>query len=194
DLHDSLGGLLSTIKLRYDKLIYDNNSVTSSPEHHKVHDLIDEACSEIRNIAHDLKPGALEELGLIDAIQDMLNRYDNSETVIIFQHYGLENEKSIDSEIAIYAYRIIQELVNNASKHAFAKEILVQLSKNEQQLEIIVEDDGQGYDEQLIKKGMGLENIKSRVHYLKGELSVKSENGAGTSTYIVIPLEVDKIS
>ncbi|MEO6189477.1 MAG: histidine kinase, partial [Saprospiraceae bacterium] len=76
DLHDSLGGLLSTIKLRYDKLIYDNNSVTSSPEHHKVHDLIDEACSEIRNIAHDLKPGSLEKLGLIDAIQDMLNRYD----------------------------------------------------------------------------------------------------------------------
>lgn len=189
DLHDSLGGLLSTIKLRYDNLIYEMSGIHKTSEQQRVHDLIDEACSEIRSIAHDLTPGALEELGLIEAIQDMLNRYDKSGQIITFQYYGFSEQTVLDSEISIYVYRIIQELVNNAFKHAEAKEILVQISLMEDQLEVIVEDDGKGYSESAIKKGMGLENIKSRVYYLKGELSVKSESGSGTSSYIVIPLK-----
>lgn len=188
DLHDSLGGLLSTIKLRYDKLIFETKNELYSSDFHKVHELIDEACTEVRNIAHDLKPGALEKLGLIDALEDMINRFLRTEQNIIFQHYGLEEANNIDSETSINVYRIIQELVNNSCKHSKAKEILVQLSRNENQLEIIIEDDGLGYDELNIIKGMGLDNIRSRVNYLKGEMSIKSDPGFGTSTYIVIPL------
>ncbi len=189
DLHDSLGGLLSTIKLRYDKLIYEDNEGLRSSEHQKVHDLIDVACREIRNISHDLTPGALQELGLIDAIQDMLNRYDDYKTSIIFQHYGFAEDKDdLDEETSLYVYRIIQELVNNSYKHSHGNEILVQLSRQENQIEITVEDDGKGYDESKISKGMGLDNINSRVSYLKGEISVRSEINQGTSTYIVLPL------
>lgn len=188
DLHDSLGGLLSTIKLRYDNLSHQYAHSSAAAEVVKVHKLIDEACAEVRNISHDLKPGALEELGLIDAIQDMLNRFENEDQQIIFQAYGLEDEQKLDSNTIIYTYRIVQELVNNASKHSKAKEILVQLSLSNDQLEIIVEDDGIGFDENMKQKGMGLDNIKSRVSYLKGELSVRSEPEKGSSIYIVIPL------
>ncbi|NOT36719.1 MAG: sensor histidine kinase [Saprospiraceae bacterium] len=189
DLHDSLGGLLSTIKLRYDNLThqYSNAQVTSDIV--KVHDLIDEACAEVRNISHDLKPGALEELGLTDAIQDMLNRFEKDDQHIIFQVYGFDNPQEIDSTTMIYIYRIVQELVNNASKHSKAREILVQLSLISDQLEIIVEDDGIGFDEKNARKGMGIDNIKSRVNYLKGEISTRTEIDKGTSVYIVIPLQ-----
>lgn len=189
DLHDSLGGLLSAIKLKYDTLIYQNGDAGGQrTEIQKVHDLIDEACGEIRNISHDLKPGALEKLGLIDAVEDMINRFEKSGQEIIFQYYGLNKDDLLDSEIAIYVYRIIQELVNNSFKHADAHEILVQLTRVEDQLEIIVEDDGKGFDESLTQRGMGLDNIRSRVYYLKGEISVRTDPGGGTSTYIVIPL------
>ncbi|HMW38351.1 MAG: sensor histidine kinase [Saprospiraceae bacterium] len=188
DLHDSLGGLLSAIKLKYDTLIYQNGEAGPRTEIQKVHDLIDEACGEIRSISHDLKPGALEKLGLIDAVEDMINRFEKSGQEIIFQYYGLNKDDLLDSEIAVYVYRIIQELVNNSSKHAEAHEILVQLTRVEDQLEIIVEDDGIGFDESSTQKGMGLDNIRSRVYYLKGEISVRTDPGGGTSTYIVIPL------
>ena len=187
DLHDSLGGLLSTIKLRYDNLTYQFLQSNSSPEISKVHNLIDEACDEVRNISHDLKPGALEELGLTEAIQDMLNRFEKDDQHIIFQTYGFNEHREFDSTTLIYIYRIVQELVNNSSKHSKANEILVQLSLNSDQLEIIIEDDGIGFDENQVKKGMGLDNIKSRVSYLKGEISVKSEPNKGTSSFIVIP-------
>jgi len=189
DLHDSLGGLLSTIKLRFDKLESDAKYNGENNEFNKVHELIDIACSEVRNIAHDLKPGALEELGLIEAVSDLLNRNNREKgPEIIFQHYGFDFGKNIDSSAALQIYRIIQELINNSIKHANAQEILVQLSLSDDILEIIVEDDGHGYNELNIKKGMGLENIKSRVKYLKGDISVSSDSDKGTSTLIHIPI------
>lgn len=189
DLHDSLGGLLSTIKLRFDKLESDSKHNGENNEFNKVHELIDIACSEVRNIAHDLKPGALEELGLIEAVSDLLNRNNREKgPEIIFQHYGFDFGKNIDSSAALQIYRIIQELINNSIKHANAQEILVQLSLSDDILEIIVEDDGHGYNELNIKKGMGLENIKSRVKYLKGDISVSSDSDKGTSTLIHIPI------
>ena len=191
DLHDSLGGLLSTIKLRFDKLQTDNRVALSNTDFIKVHDLIDVACVEVRNISHDLKPGALEDLGLIEAIKDMLNRYNREKgPEIIFQDYGFDGkEKIMESSRALQVYRIVQELLNNSIKHSKGNEILVQLSLKEPDLEIIVEDDGIGYQTDHVNKGMGLENIKSRIKYLKGEISIKSRPNEGTSTLIQVPVK-----
>ncbi|MCC6815435.1 MAG: hypothetical protein IT267_03365 [Saprospiraceae bacterium] len=194
DLHDSLGGILSTIKLRYDNLSQRELSPGTLSEISKVHDLIDEACAEVRNISFDLKPGALDELGLTEAIRDLLNRFENNKINIIFQSWGIDSELPVEPTVLTHIYRIVQELVNNSSKYSKSNEILVQLIQNKDQLEIIVEDDGIGFDESKIQKGMGLDNIRSRVNYLKGELSIKSEPNKGTSTYIVIPLENTNVS
>ena len=85
-------------------------------------------------------------------------------------------------------YRLIQELINNSLKHAEAKEILVQLNKDDEQIVVMVEDDGKGYDHQNVKEGMGSENLRSRINFLKGELSIQSKPGEGTSSLITIPL------
>lgn len=105
DLHDSLGGLLSTIKLRFDKLQTDNRVALSNTDFIKVHDLIDVACVEVRNISHDLKPGALEDLGLIEAIKDMLNRYNREKgPEIIFQDYGFDGKEKLWNPLGLCKY------------------------------------------------------------------------------------------
>jgi two-component system NarL family sensor kinase len=75
----------------------------------------------------------------------------------------------------------------NCIKHAQAKEILIQVIRNEEDIEIMVEDDGKGYDPHEVKKGMGTENVSARVNFLKGEISVHSEIGVGTTTMITVP-------
>lgn len=193
DLHDSLGGLLSTIKLRFDKLEYDHSEQVTGPDFNKVHELIDVACKEVRNISQDLRPGALENLGLKEALHDLINRYNrNSGPEIFLQTYGLNNPIPINSEISTQAYRIIQELLNNAVKHAHATEIIVQVQSDDNILEITVEDNGIGYLTTEVKKGMGLDNISSRVQYLGAEISTDTKPGEGTSVVVTIPMHEAK--
>jgi signal transduction histidine kinase len=188
ELRDSLGGLLSTIKLRFDKLVHDQK-IMEKEDFTKLHNLIDAACGEVRSISNDLKPGSLEKLGLLEAIKDLLNRYKLEQgPEIIFQYFGFNYPGTIDSNVALNIYRVIQELVNNAIKHAKCKEIFVQISKSINEMTITVEDDGIGFDAETVQKGMGLENIRSRVNYLRGEFNIESSDNQGTLFLVLIPL------
>jgi len=187
DLHDSLGGLLSTIKLHYDALPQCNEESEHKQEFLRINNLLDLACTEVRTISSNLLPGALTNLGLEQAVNDLVMKYqDITNADIIFQAFNLDTE--IPSSKAIHIYRIIQELLHNSIKHAEAGEILVQLTEDEGELHILVEDDGKGYDRTNIHRGMGAENILSRVNYLKAELSIQTQPGKGTSTLIIVPL------
>lgn len=187
DLHDSLGGLLSTVKLQVDKA---NNCSTDELDAELSHatELLDIAVSEVRTISQDLQPGALKRLGLVPALNDLVNRYrSKSGPEVIFQHYGLP--KQFDQNFSLDIYRIIQELLNNALKHAQASEILIQLNLEANDIVILVDDDGIGFDAQKKYKSMGLENIRSRVNYLKGTIDIDSRINKGTSFMIHIPLK-----
>ncbi|MEP6927186.1 MAG: ATP-binding protein, partial [Ginsengibacter sp.] len=91
-------------------------------------------------------------------------------------------ETRIDKSIEIIIYRIVQELLNNTMKHAAATEAFVQLIREGSRLNIVVEDNGKGFDTSLAEnnKGAGLENVRSRVDYLKGQLDIHAEPGKGT--------------
>jgi signal transduction histidine kinase len=133
-----------------------------------------------------MQPGALLKMGIVPAIKDLVNRIESEETPHIeFIHYGSLHDLPIGVNLNIF--RIVQELLYNALKHANAKEILIQLIRNEEDLEMMVEDDGKGYDPVEVKKGMGTENVAARVNFLKGEISIHSESGVGTTTTITIP-------
>ena len=185
DLHDSLGGLLSTIKLQVERIRLGKGGAERSPEVTKATDLLDIAVSEVRTISQDLQPGALKRLGLVPAINDLVNRYQsNSGPEISFQHYGIQ--AVLDQNLALSIFRIVQEILNNAIKHAEATEIFVQLNQEADSLVILVEDDGKGFDPDKKYKSMGLENIRSRVNYLRGSLEIDSREGIGTSFIIHI--------
>ena len=186
DLHDSLGGLLSTVKLHFDAIQAKNPDISHQKEYNKAYNLLDTACSEVRTISNNMQPGALLKMGIVPAIRDLINRIESEDTPHIeFIHFGPLHDLAIN--VTLHIYRIVQELLYNCLKHAQAKEILIQLIRNEEDIEIMVEDDGKGYDPGEVRKGMGTENVAARVNYLKGEISVHSELGVGTTTTITVP-------
>ncbi len=183
DLHDSLGGLLSTIKLQVDNIRNKESNINMLPAFKNATSLIDTAVSEVRTISQNLQPGALSRLGLIPALKDLLNRYDSEQgPEIIFQHFDIPTD--IDQTISLSIYRIIQEILNNAIKHANANEILLQLNQEADEIIIHIEDDGIGFNVKGNYKSMGLKNIKSRVNYMKGTIEIDSRLNEGTSYLI----------
>lgn len=186
DLHDSLGGLLSTVKLHFDAIQAKNPDITHQKEYSKAYNLLDEACNEVRTISNNMQPGALMNMGIIPAINDLINRIESEDTPHIeFIHYGALHD--LPTHFILHLYRIVQELLYNCIKHAQAKEILIQIIRDDEDIEITVEDDGKGFDPAAARKGMGTENVRARVNFLKGEISVHSEIGVGTTTLITIP-------
>jgi signal transduction histidine kinase len=183
DLHDSLGGLLSTVKLQFDSEHLGGN-IKSSDTFKRAHSLLDHAVTEVRNISQNLQPSALANLGLEAALRDLVNRFsDDHYPSIDLQCYDIP--KGMGQMHSLSIYRVIQEMLHNAIKHSEASEILIQINREGDELVIQFEDDGIGFDiENLKRRGMGLGNIRSRIDYLKGTVDLDSTPGEGTS-YII---------
>lgn len=189
DLHDSLGGLLSAIKLQFDSVRAKRADLKGVKEYNKANKLLDVAVTEVRTISQNMQPSALNKLGLVAAIRDLISRFDDEHyPEIDFQHYDVPD--NLDPSVSLSIYRIIQELVNNSIKHARAEEILLQINVESNELVIQFEDDGLGFDNKKVVRGMGLDNINSRVKYLKGEMEMDSQPGHGTSYLIRLHIEV----
>ena len=149
-------------------------------------DMIDSSIKEMRRVAHNMMPEALVRFGLHTALKDFCNEINQSGALqISYQSIGLENEL-VEQTRAVNIYRIVQELINNTLKHAAAHTAIVQVSKKGDSFSITVEDDGKGFDPQLLKdaKGIGWTNIQSRVEYMKGSIDVQSEPGKGVSVHV----------
>lgn len=189
DLHDSLGGVLSTIKLQFDSVQSKVKEVADIEEYSKAHKLIDAAVDEVRSISQNLQPSSLENLGLKPAIKDLINRFDGPNIPEIdFQFYSFPD--NLDKMTSLYIYRMVQELLHNSIKHAQASEIMIQLTRDEDELVIHFEDDGIGFDPEKTRKGgMGMENLKGRASYLKGSITIDSKIGEGSNFMIHIPYE-----
>jgi two-component system, NarL family, sensor kinase len=183
DLHDSLGHLLSTIKINLQA-----SSEAQKQNFKNSLELLQQASSEIHNITFNLMPLTLEEEGLIPALNELAGRITNSGNakIILYLHEveGLTLEKQTQFTI----YRIIQEAVNNILKYAESKEINIQLLKQENQLVIMIEDDGKGFNMKEVKKGRGLKNMMARSAWLNGKLAIDSGHGHGTTITVEIPL------
>ena len=187
DLHDSLGGMLSTLKLQYDTLQIDHKELTSDEAYNRILNMIDSACNEVRDIARNLKPISLEKIGLTAALRDLVNRYTIKGVMDISLHTH-DIDGILSTEAKLHVYRIIQELLNNALKHAQASEIDVQINRMDGQLFIVVEDNGRGFDVSNAQQGLGLGNLQSRVNVLRGEMEIDSDLDKGTSITVHIPL------
>jgi two-component system NarL family sensor kinase len=148
--------------------------------------MLDSSIKEMRRVAHNMMPEALVKFGLDTALKDFCNDINQSGALKInYQSIGLENG-GIEQTIAITIYRIVQELINNTMKHAAATTAIVQVTKSNNQIAVTVEDNGKGFDAEILKgaRGIGWTNIKSLVDFLKGKLDINSQEGKGTSVLI----------
>ena len=190
DLHDGLGGMLSGVKLSLSAM--KGNTILSGENTRlfaqALHQL-DNSMSEMRRVAHNMMPEALVRLGLQQALQDYCDGLNESGTIRIrCQFHGLESR--LDPATEIVVYRIVQELTNNIIRHAAATEALVQLMRNEDMLDIIIEDNGRGFDLSAAPaRGAGLGNVRSRVDYLHGAMDIRAEPDKGVSVHIECPLK-----
>ncbi|GAB4035702.1 sensor histidine kinase [Spirosoma jeollabukense] len=185
DLHDGLGIQLSRIKLFVEA--HQEQLPLSVKE--PLNQFLDEACTETRLISNDLRPYALSTFGLMPALEDLVQKLNLvNQTNLILEHYGEVPE--LGDEASVMIYRVVQELLNNALKHAHAQTITVQIMTSDETTLISVDDDGRGADfENIPPKGNGIANIKSRIAYLGGQVMWQSEAGKGTSVMISLPMQ-----
>ncbi|TKD66508.1 sensor histidine kinase [Flavobacterium sp. ASW18X] len=185
DLHDGLGGRLSGISLNLSKLDKDEPSEYPKDRLLKVMKDLDDSLSELRVIARNLMPETLVKFGLHAALKDYCTNMTGTGTKVTLQFYG--NENGIDLNHQVTIFRVIQELINNAVKHAKATEVLIQFIREGNTIDITVEDNGIGMSKEILEKeqkGMGLSNLRTRIAYLKGELDFHSIKNEGTTVNI----------
>ena len=191
DLHDGLGGMLSGIKYSLGKMkdaIIPGSGGQLALNRNM--DMLDSSVEEMRRLAHNMMPETLVKFGLDTALKDFCNNVNQSGALqVSYQSFNLDGLQ-LDQIRAVALYRVVQELINNTMKHAAASSAVVQVANTDGQLAVTVEDDGQGFDQQLLQhaKGIGWANIQNRIEFLKGSLDVKSEMGKGTSVHFELPL------
>jgi|GEM_PF-1767953 len=191
DLHDGLGGMLSSVKAHVTNLnsmLQNSDSDISGLD--KASGLIDEACTEVRRISQNLMPNALRLAGLKGALEHIADELHSTHKIdVSCDIRGLAER--LDQTTEVFVYRIVQELCNNIVKYSKANEVLIQLAEFEQELMLIVEDNGRGFnlDEVDAKTSVGINSIRSRVIQLNGDIDINTKPGHGTSVTINIPLE-----
>lgn len=187
DLHDGLGGMLSGIKYSFNTM---KGNMILTPENAQAFersmDMLDSSIKEMRRVAHNMMPEALVKFGLDTALKDFCNDINQSGALqVSYRSIGLENAEP-EQTVSITIYRIVQELINNTMKHAAAKSAVVQVTRTNEHLSVTVEDDGQGFDTSILKqrRGIGWDNIRNRVEFLKGVIDIQSQKEKGTSVHI----------
>lgn len=190
DLHDSLGAVMASAKLRVNTLGHQLPQLKAMDSYNIAEELIDEACHNVREISHDMMPGSLGKYGLQEAIGRMCATIEKSKSNISVNYIPFGLEDLNHDILAINVLRMVQELLRNVIKHAEATEVIVQLTLEDQQLSITVEDDGKGFDpeDEQFQAGLGLESIQTRALSLHGQLEIQSQPDEGTTFTITIPI------
>jgi signal transduction histidine kinase/ligand-binding sensor domain-containing protein len=199
ELHDGLGQdlliLKNQVNLLEQRLPPEREDLLSRTK--EIAEISMAAVEGARAIAYNLRPADLDRAGLTRSLRAMLDRAAGSSPMVI--DHAIENlDGSLGPGVDVVLYRVTQELINNALKHAGAARVFVDLRRTPQGIELTVSDDGRGFDPELAfshrtdrVRGLGLDSIQERVAMLNGELQVESAPGQGARFLIHLPLPPD---
>ncbi len=196
DLHDQLGQRLTALRLKLAAL---SDTCVDQPELYarvvrlqQIAELLD---SEVSFLTWQLRPTALDELGLADALRTFVGEWSRHYNKLADFHVEGVEELDISSDVETQVYRIAQEALNNVIKHAEAEGVSVILEKVGRLLVLIVEDNGVGFDLDSLerrpedKHGVGLAGMRERAELIGGEIEMESTPGSGTTIYLRIPVD-----
>lgn len=186
ELHNHFGSLLATIKVNVSRIEED-----TIPNHETLMSLVNTACEDIRNISHSLNMGISEDFGLMQALKELTAHLQQSKELEV-EFSSSIHDGIIDSESEILIYRIVQELVSNVLKHAKATKLSILLTyfNDENLINILVQDNGKGFDTEKKVDGMGLESIREIVTLYEGSISFDSNSIIGTTVNIDLPIRI----
>lgn len=178
DLHDGLVGRVTGLKMNVERIARDSRQ----KELPDVVAELETVITELRHTAHNLEPSVLKNQGLEEAIRHFCQSLQSPKTAISFYANGLSAVS--DKNLQLSVYRIVQELVTNAIRHAEATQIILQCSAENRFLLIEIEDNGKGFNPDTVSRNMGLNNLEARVKSIGGTMKIDSRPGEGTQIQI----------
>ncbi len=194
ELHDEMGQSISAIKAVAVSIRQSSKDEKTINCASTIADISSHIYGVVRGMMQRLHPVILDELGLIPALNDLIDNWNtyHEET---FCHFKVDDGfRELSQELAITAYRVVQECLTNVAKHANAENVWITLSKKADNLQLTIEDDGCGFDPGRSTTGLGLPGMRERVEALKGRYHQSGGPGKGTRIEVLLPLNTQKDS
>jgi len=184
ELHDNINQILATSKLYLDVAIEEREPRMELLA--KSRNNISMAIEEIRRLSKELITPSLNDLGLIQSIKELIRSIQMVKKMKIKLTISGVEENALLPEQKINVYRIIQEQLNNILKHAQASSVSIELNKQREQIRLLVEDDGRGFDPRMRRDGVGISNIMSRALLYNGKVEIDSSPGKGCRLEVIL--------
>lgn len=186
DLHDEVGAMLSVVKLNVGRIERKADEEKTKALAGDTKEYLDEVITQVRRISRALLPPSLEKLGLYFALEELaqwVNKADELQIVC----WKCGEQFRFDSKKELGIFRVVQELLNNAIKHAKASEIDLKARFGNNGIAIVVSDNGEGFNlEEMVRTGLGLKNLESRSEMVGARFKMKSVIGKGTTAIIYL--------
>ena len=195
ELHDNITQLLCAIQFRSQSLVESLPARAGSArtEAEKLRDMLGDTVKEVERIAHNLRPSVLDQLGLSAALREMCTEFSvRTGLVVTLACEQLADRLPADTELALY--RILQIALKDVEQHARARSVNVALTQSDAQVELVIRDDGVGFDPQSARNksaardGIGLLSMRERTRYVGGVMTVKSTGRTGTEVEVRVPV------
>ncbi|MBT2615076.1 MULTISPECIES: sensor histidine kinase [Bacillaceae] len=195
EIHDGPAQMLANVMMRSDlieRVQRERGPDEALVEIRSLKVMVRNALYEVRRIIYDLRPMALDDLGLVPTLRKYLQTTEDYNNGVNLNFVNLGQVKRLPSDMEVALFRLVQEAVQNSLKHADPKQIQVKLSISKEMVTVVVKDDGKGFDSSIQKEGsFGLVGMRERVELLEGEMTIDSQPGAGTLVFIQIPYHLN---
>jgi two-component system sensor histidine kinase UhpB len=188
DLHDEIGQHLTAINIDAGAILKANNLKSAHASAMAITQIATQMMQIVREMLHRLRPASLEEMGLRTALLELIDNWRERNrgvnTSITISDYLTE----IHETVGITAYRVVQECLTNISKHADTRFVIIKVEAIQDEIKILIEDHGRGFQQDINSTGLGLAGMKERVEGLGGFFDLSSERGVGTKIHVRLPL------
>jgi two-component system, NarL family, sensor histidine kinase DegS len=194
EIHDGPAQMMANVMMRSDlieKVYKERGPGEAIDEIRNMKKMVRSALYEVRRIIYDLRPMALDDLGLVPTLKKYLQTIEEYHKTTRIQFTNIGEDKRLSSKYEVALFRMVQESVQNALKHASASLIQVKLEIKKDHVMAVIKDDGKGFDINEKKpESFGILGIRERVELLEGELSIHSKIGTGTLIIIQVPMNL----
>lgn len=195
EIHDGPAQMMANVLMRTDLIerTYREKGIEQAiAEIADLKKTVRNALSEVRRIIYDLRPMALDDLGIVPTLKKYLSTVTEYNPSVSIHFQSRSTEKRIPSNYEVSIFRLVQESVTNAMKHGESKDIWVKLEWLKNAVNIVIKDDGNGFDTQAVKdNSFGIIGMRERIDLLHGKMSIQSEVNRGTTVLFKIPLEIE---
>ena len=199
DLHDELGQILTALRLEISWLRKKACASVAAPEVGQACDsaveMVEKAAEELRHICKGLRPPLLDDLGLEPALRLLVEDFEERSGLDIgFKSHMDDGVQAVPSEVGLCTYRILQESLNNITRHAAARHVNIIISDSGEELVLSVYDDGSGFDPSTrdARKGSGIAGMRERAYLVNGSLHLRTEPHQGTRVTLRVPLNASR--